>query len=73
MMGLLTLVTVAYVEVAKVETKFIVRDKRTALYFRKTGRGTTSNKSEVYRYTRTELISNPYFDKTLEVLIPVTK
>lgn len=73
MMGFYTLATVVYVEVVKVETKFIIKYRAIGQYFRAVGHGTTSDKSEAYRYTRTEIIFRSCFDKTRHVLIPVTK
>lgn len=73
MMGLLILVTVVYVEVVKVETKFVIRRKDTCEYFLSMGNGVTSEKADAHRYTRETIKDNPCFNKKLHVLIPVTK
>lgn len=72
-MGFLILVTVVYVEVAKVETKFIIKDKYVEAYFLGFGKGTTLNRSEAYHYTSEEIINSLRLKKKCHVLIPVTK
>lgn len=73
MMGFLTLVTVVYVEVAKVETKFIIKDKYDEEYFLAYGKGMTTKRSEAYHYTREEIVQKFRLEKKYLVLIPVTK